>query len=104
MSEIITIVNQKGGTGKSACTANLEVAHVCVRFGNLKSGEIDKLVTRLKLEDIKAVEKHEHNRIWNFDYRIMYKVLLENEKCRRVCEKNKYSDWMRIIYRCCMDD
>ena len=41
MARIISIVNQKGGTGKSACTANLAVglAQKNLRRGSLRMGD-----------------------------------------------------------------
>ena len=31
--------------------------------------------------------------VWAFDYDKMFCVLMENEICRKVCEKNKYNSW-----------
>ncbi len=39
--------------------------------------------------DQKAVENHVNGAVWAFDYDKMFCVLMENEICRKVCEKNK---------------
>ena len=49
------------------------------------------MVTRLKNIDQKAVENHVNGAVWAFDYDKMFCVLMENEICRKVCEKNKYN-------------
>lgn len=61
------------------------------------NGEIEKMVTRLKSIDQKAVENHVNGAIWAFDYDKMFCVLMENEICRKVCEKNKYNSWTKMI-------
>ena len=71
---------------------------ICKNIGNLRNGEIEKMVTRLKNIDQKAVENHVNGAVWAFDYDKMFCVLMENEICRKVCEKNKYNSWMKIIY------
>ena len=71
---------------------------ICKNIGNLGNGEIEKMVTRLKSIDQKAVENHVNGAVWAFDYDKMFCVLMENEICRKVCEKNKYNSWMKIIY------
>lgn len=55
------------------------------------------MVTRLKSIDQKAVENHVNGAIWAFDYDKMFCVLMENEICRKVCEKNKYNSWTKMI-------
>ena len=55
------------------------------------------MVTRLKSIDQKAVENHVNGAVWAFDYDKMFWVLMENEICRKVCEKNKYNSWMNLI-------
>ena len=62
---------------------------ICKNIGNLGNGEIEKMVTRLKSIDQKAVDK-------------MFCVLMENEICRKVCEKNKYNSWMKLIGQYCV--
>ena len=47
------------------------------------------MVTRLKSIDQKAVENHVNGAVWAFDYDKMFWGLMENEICRKVCEKNK---------------
>ena len=64
---------------------------ICKNIGNLGNGEIEKMVTRLKSIDQKAVENHVNGAVWAFDYDKMFCVLMENEICRKVCEKNKYN-------------
>ena len=59
---------------------------ICKNIGNLGNGEIEKMVTRLKSIDQKAVENH----------------VMENEICRKVCEKNKYNSWMNLIGQYCV--
>ena len=61
------------------------------------NGEIEKMVTRLKSIDQKAVENHVNGAVWAFDYDKMFCVLMENEICRKVCEKNKYNSWTKMI-------
>ena len=39
--------------------------------------------------------------VWAFDYDKMFCVLMENEICRKVCEKNKYNSWMKLIGNYC---
>ena len=55
------------------------------------------MVTRLKNIDQKAVENHVNGAVWAFDYDKMFCVLMENEICRKVCEKNKYNSWTKMI-------
>ena len=74
---------------------------VCKNIGNLGNGEIEKMVTRLKSIDQKAVENHVNGAVWAFDYDKMFCVLMENEICRKVCEKNKYNSWMKLIGNYC---
>ena len=64
---------------------------ICKNIGNLGNGEIEKMVTRLKSIDQKAVENHVNAAVLAFDYDKMFCVLMENEICRKVCEKNKYN-------------
>ncbi len=66
---------------------------ICKNIGNLRNGEIEKMVTRLKNIDQKAVENHVNGAVWAFDYDKMFCVLMENEICRKVCEKNKYKQY-----------
>ena len=70
---------------------------ICKNIGNLGNGEIEKMVTRLKSIDQKAVENHVNGAVWAFDYDKMFCVLMENEICRKVCEKNKYNSWTKMI-------
>ena len=63
---------------------------ICKNIGNLGNVEIEKMFTRLKSIDQKAVENHVNGVVWTFDYDKMFCVLMENEICRKVCEKNKY--------------
>jgi hypothetical protein len=75
---------------------------ICKNIGDLENGEIEKMVTRLKSIDQKAVENHVKGNIWVFDYDIMFSVLQEKEICRQVCKKNKYSCWMQLIGNYCL--
>ena len=75
---------------------------ICKNIGNLGNGEIEKMVTRLKSIDQKAVENHVNGAVWAFDYDKMFCVLMENEICRKVCEKNKYNSWMNLIGQYCV--
>ena len=75
---------------------------ICKNIGNLGNGEIEKMVTRLKSIDQKAVENHVNGAVWAFDYDKMFWVLMENEICRKVCEKNKYNSWMKLIGQYCI--
>ena len=75
---------------------------ICKNIGNLGNGEIEKMVTRLKNIDQKAVENHVNGAVWAFDYDKMFCVLMENEICRKVCEKNKYNSWMNLIGQYCV--
>ena len=74
---------------------------ICKNIGNLRNGEIEKMVTRLKYIDQKAVENHVNGAVWAFDYDKMFCVLMENEICRKVCEKNKYNSWMNLMGQYC---
>ena len=74
---------------------------ICKNIGNLRNGEIEKMVTRLKNIDQKAVENHVNGAVWAFDYDKMFCVLMENEICRKVCEKNKYNSWMNLMGQYC---
>ena len=60
---------------------------ICKNIGNLRNGEIEKMATRLKNIDQKAVENHVNGAVWAFDYDKMFCVLMENEICQKVCEK-----------------
>ena len=64
--------------------------------------EMEKMVTRLKIIEQKAVENHVNGAVWAFDYDKMFCVLMENEICRKVCEKNKYNSWMKLIGQYCI--
>lgn len=75
---------------------------ICKNIGNLGNGEIEKMVTRLKSIDQKAVENHVNGAVWAFDYDKMFCVLMENEICRKVCEKNKYNSWTKLIGQYCV--
>ena len=75
---------------------------ICKNIGNLGNGEIEKMVTRLKSIDQKAVENHVNGAVWAFDYDKMFCVLMENEICRKVCEKNKYNSWTKLIGQYCI--
>ena len=48
------------------------------------------------------VENHVNGAVWAFDYDKMFCVLMENEICRKVCEKNKYNSWMKLIGQYCI--
>lgn len=65
--------------------------------------EMEKLKNGHTLESIdqKAVENHVNGAVWAFDYDKMFCVLMENEICRKVCEKNKYNSWMKLIGNYC---
>ena len=76
--------------------------YICLNIGNLSNGEIEKMVTRLKKLDKKAVEEHKKGAVWVLDYDKMFLVLQENEICRTVCEKNKYRNWMQLIGNYCL--
>ena len=76
--------------------------YICLNIGNLSNGEIEKMVTRLKKLDKKAVEEHKKGAVWVFDYDKMFLVLQENEICRKVCEKNKYRNWMQLFGNYCL--
>ena len=41
---------------------------LCKNIGNLRNGEIEKMVTRLKNIDQKAVENHVNGAVWAFFY------------------------------------
>ena len=41
---------------------------ICKNIGNLRNGEIEKMATRLKNIDQKAVENHVNGAVWAFDY------------------------------------
>ena len=66
------------------------------------NAEIEKMISRLKSIDQKAVENHVKGSVWAFDYDKMFCVLMENEICRKVCEKNKYNNWMQLVGNYCV--
>ena len=74
---------------------------ICKNIGNLGNAEIEKMISHLKSIDQKAVENHVKGAVWAFDYDKMFCVLQENEICRKVCEKNKYSNWMQLVGNYC---
>lgn len=74
---------------------------ICKNIGNLENAEIEKMISRLKSIDQNAVENHVKGAVWAFDYDKMFCVLMENEICRKVCEKNKYNSWMNLIGQYC---
>ena len=45
---------------------------ICKNIGNLRNVEIEKMVTRLKNIDQKAVENHVNGAVWAFDYDKMF--------------------------------
>ena len=45
---------------------------ICKNIGNLGNGEIEKMVTRLKHIDQKAVENHVNGAVWALDYDKMF--------------------------------
>ena len=49
----------------------------------------------------KAVENHVNGAVWAFDYDKMFCVLMENEICQKVCEKNKYNSCLLYTSRKC---
>lgn len=63
--------------------------NVCKYIGNLDNMEIRNLVTLLK-------SKHPRQTTF-FDGDIMYEVLISNEICHKVCEKQMYRNWNEII-------
>ena len=46
--------------------------------------------------------KRFYGAVWAFDYDKMFCVLMENEICRKVCEKNKYNSWTKLIGNYCV--
>jgi len=50
------------------------------------------------------VENHVNGAVWAFDYDKMFCVLMENEICRKVCEKNKYNSWTKLIGQYCIQE
>lgn len=78
--------------------------YVCKRVGNLREREIQILVRNLKQSDPAAVAKHGKGDIWVFDYDKMYSALVQNPVCQKVCQKNKYTNWMQLISRYCVED
>ena len=75
---------------------------ICKNIGNLENAEIEKMISRLKSIDQNAVENHVKGAVWAFDYDKMFCVLMENEICRKVCEKNKYNSWTKLIGQYCV--
>ena len=75
---------------------------ICKNIGNLENAEIEKMISRLKSIDQNAVENHVKGAVWAFDYDKMFCVLMENEICRKVCEKNKYNSWTKLIGQYCI--
>ena len=57
---------------------------ICKNIGNLRNGEIEKMVTRLKSIDQKAVENHVNGAVWAFDYDKMFRICLGWDAPRRM--------------------
>lgn len=77
---------------------------ICRNVGNLREGEIQRLIWKLKQSDKEAVEKHLKGYVWEFNYEKMYSTLTENPVCKKVCQKNGYSSWYHLINRYCAED
>ena len=69
------------------------------KWSSLKNAHITCLDYSI---DQKAVENHVNGAVWAFDYDKMFCVLMENEICRKVCEKNKYNSWTKLIGNYCV--
>ena len=67
---------------------------VCKHVGNLPDEEIERMLAILK-EDV----PHAEYEVWHFDEEKMYRVLISNPICQKVCEKQKYMNWQDLIRR-----
>ena len=71
---------------------------MCIKVGNLKNKEIEKLVAELKQrhEDAKLEYKKD---VFCFNKQIMYEVLNTNSACHAICERNGYINWQELVNR-----
>lgn len=67
---------------------------VCKQIGNLPNKEIEEMIKTLK-----EGTEHKFGEVYYFDEEKMYKVLISNPICRKVCEKQRYKNWQDIIAR-----
>ena len=75
---------------------------ICKNIGNLRNGEIEKNGHTLEKHRSESSGNHVNGAVWAFDYDKMFCVLMENEICRKVCEKNKYNSWMNLMGQYCV--
>ena len=87
---------------------------VCKQIGNLPNGEIEKMLAILRLYMGIGMKRRRKDfiyakqifeligyfcEVYHFDEDKMYKVLISNPICQKVCEKQKYMNWQDIIRR-----
>ena len=73
---------------------------ICKNIGNLRNGEIEKMVTRLKNIDQKAVENHVNGAVWAFDYDKMFCVLMEDHRDDLIVIVAGYTEEMQSFLKC----
>ena len=54
------------------------------------------------IDDDESIGNMEQELLERERYDKMFCVLMENEICRKVCEKNKYNSWMNLIGQYCV--
>ena len=52
-----------------------------------------------RLLETEAGKNHQFGEVYAFSDEDLYEVLISNEICKRVCEKQKYENWQDIIFR-----
>ena len=60
------------------------------------------MYTIMVIDDDESIGNMEQELLERERYDKMFCVLMENEICRKVCEKNKYNSWMNLIGQYCV--
>ena len=60
------------------------------------------MYTIMVIDDDESIGNMEQELLERERYDKMFCVLMENEICRKVCEKNKYNSWMKLIGQYCI--
>lgn len=70
---------------------------VCKAIGNVKGKEYAEMEKRLL--ETEAGKNHQFGEVYVFADEDLYEILISNEICKKVCEKQKYENWQDIIIR-----
>ena len=65
----------------------------------LRKALIMLLCKTYMLAILKEDVPHAEYEVWHFDEEKMYRVLISNPICQKVCEKQKYMNWQDLIRR-----